>query len=370
VKTSRATATYPVGMRAVVIALSVAISIQAMLPSTATGQEDRAARNAAVVAVLDTGITAHPDLGWRIRPNGSGRPGGVVLPGYDFVSNPFSAADGDGWDGDPSDRGDGVRPREAVDRADCRSRVSSWHGTNVAGTIAAQQPSARPNLGIAPNSRIVPIRIMGRCGGNTADVAAGILWAVGEQVPDVPLNPNPAVIINVSLAGPAPRCPLSLQTAIDTAREKGAIVVAAAGSSARDTVAITPANCKGVVVVGAVDEDGERAPTSNFGDEVTLSALGGDMATGERNGVFTTTNTGRYRPRNPAMGYYQSSSAAAARVSGALALLAGQNSEATAGQLVAQLLANTDPFATGQCDAGEGNCGQGVLNLRRLIIST
>jgi len=70
------------------------------------------------------------------------------------------------------------------------------------------------------------------------------------------------------------------------------------------------------------------------------------------------------------MGYYQSSSAAAARVSGALALLAGQNSEATAGQLVAQLLANTDPFATGQCDAGEGNCGQGVLNLRRLIIST
>jgi subtilisin family serine protease len=80
----------------------------------------------------------------------------IRLPGYDFVSNPFSAADGDGWDGDPSDRGDGVRPREAVDRADCRSRVSSWHGTNVAGTIAAQQPSARPNLGIAPNSRIVP----------------------------------------------------------------------------------------------------------------------------------------------------------------------------------------------------------------------
>lgn len=363
---SHETATYPVGMRAAIIALSVAVTTQVMIPVNANGQ-DRASHDPVIVAVLDTGISAHPDLGWRIRPDGTGMAGGVVLPGYDFVSNPWSAADGDGWDGDPSDRGDGVRPREAVDRADCRSRISSWHGTNVAGTIAARQSTARPNLGIAPDSRILPIRIMGRCGGNTADVAAGILWAVGEQIPDVPVNPNPADIINVSLAGAAPRCPLSLQTAIDTARGKGAVVVAAAGSSARDTIAMTPANCTGVVVVGAVDIDGERAPTSNFGDEVTLSALGGDMSTGERNGMFTTTNTGRYRPQKPAMGYYQSSSAAAARASGALAVLAARDRQATADQLIGQLLANTEPFAPGQCDAGEGKCGAGILNLRRIV---
>lgn len=361
-------ATYPLDMRVIMTALSIALSVQLIQPLVASGQE-RANQQPVTVAVLDTGITAHPDLGWRIGPDGTGTPGGVVLPGYDFVSNPWSAGDGDGWDDDPSDRGDGVRPKEAVDRADCRSRVSSWHGTNVAGTIAARQATVRPNLGIAPNSRILPIRIMGRCGGNTADVAAGILWAAGEQIPDIPVNPNPATIINVSLAGAAPRCPLSLQTAIDVAREKGAVVVAAAGSSARDTIAVTPANCTGVVVVGAVDIDGERAPTSNFGDEVTLSALGGDMSTGERNGIFTTTNSGRYRPQKPAMGYYQSSSAAAARVSGALAILAVRNSDATADELVAQLLTHTVGFAPGQCDAGEGNCGQGILNLRQLLVS-
>ncbi len=353
-------------MRALMTALAAVLTIQTMFPVVSVGQE-RAADAPVVVAVLDTGIAAHPDLGWRIRPSGSGRPGGVVLPGYDFVSDAWSGADGDGWDPDPSDRGDGVRPREAVDRVDCRSRVSSWHGTNVAGTIAAQQPTARPNLGIAPDARILPVRIMGRCGGNTADVAAGILWAVGEQVPDTPINPNPADIINISLAGAAARCPLSLQTAIDTARDRGAIVVTAAGSSARDTKAITPANCTGVIAVGAVDKFGERAPTSNFGDEVTLSALGGNMATGERNGVFTTTNTGHYRPRNPAMGFYQSTSAAAARVSGALAVLAARNAAATSSELEVQLLANIDAFAPGKCDAGEGNCGQGILNLSRLL---
>lgn len=350
-------------------ALIVALTVPAVVPPAAIGQE-MAMRDPVVVAVLDTGIAAHPDLGWRIRPSGVGRPGGVVLPGYDFVSNPWSAADGDGWDNDPSDRGDGVRPREAVDRADCRSRVSSWHGTNVAGTIAAQRANDQFDVGIAPNSRIVPIRIMGRCGGNTADVAAGILWAVGEQVEAVPMNPNPASIVNISLSGVAPQCPRSLQTAIDTARDKGAIIVTAAGSSARDTVAMTPANCIGVIAVGAVDKDGQRAPTSNFGDEVALSALGGDMATGERNGILTTTNTGRYRPREPAMGYYQSSSAAAARVSGALAVLASRSPNATASELEVQLFANTDAFAPGQCDAGDGNCGQGILNLRRLLAST
>lgn len=353
-------------MRLLVTALAVAVTIQTAVPATVMGQE-RSVGPRVVVAVLDTGIAAHPSLGWRIRPDGTGRPGGVVLPGYDFVSDPWSAADGDGWDSDPSDRGDGVRPREAVDRVDCRSRVSSWHGTNVAGTIAAQKSTDIPELGIAPDARILPVRIMGRCGGNTADVAAGILWAVGEQVPEIPVNPRPASIINISLAGAAPRCPRSLQTAIDTAREKGAIVVTAAGSSARDTLAITPANCTGVLVVGAVDKNGRRAPTSNFGDEVTVSALGGNMATGERNGIFTTTNTGRYRPRDPGRGYYQSTSAAAARASGALAVLAARNPTATPHELQAELLANTDPFAPGQCDAGDGNCGQGIVNLDRLV---
>lgn len=309
------------------------------------------------VAVLDTGITPHVELGSN----------GVILPGYDFISDPWSAADGDGWDPDPLDRGDGVKPRETDERPQCRAKESSWHGTNVAGTIAAQGLRNPATLGIAPRSSILPIRILGRCGGNTADVAAGLLWAVGESVPGVPDNPYSARIVNVSLSGAADHCPRALQTAIDIANQHGAIVVVAAGSSARDTAESTPANCDGVIVVGATDKFGKRSPTSNYGVEVTVSALGGDMSTGARNGIRTISNKGAYRPSGQEYGYYEGSSAAAARVSGALAALAARAPDATADQLMAQLLASTDPFAPGQCDAGEGNCGQGILNLQRLL---
>ncbi len=320
-----------------------------------------------IVAVLDTGIAEHSGLGWIVPPNSAGRPGGAILPGYDFVSDPWMAADGDGWDPDPTDRGDGVKPREVAERPDCRSRVSSWHGTNVAGTIAAQQTSESRTIGIAPQSKVLPVRIMGRCGGNTADVTAGLLWAVGEPVPGVPDNPHPAKIVNVSLSGASERCPRPLQTAIDIANERGATVVVAAGSSARDTEVSTPANCDGVTVVAATDKYGKRSPTSGFGEEVTLSAFGGDMSTGERNGVYTTTNKGSYRPRKQGYGFYQSSSAAAARVTGALALLSSSYPDAPREELIRVLLGNLDPFAPGQCDQGVGSCGQGILDLERLV---
>lgn len=346
-----------------------AVGIILATPPTidARAQENVDPATSPVVAVLDTGITAHPALGWRVGEDGAGSPGGVVLPGYDFVSDPWIAADGDGWDVDPSDRGDGIRLSELADHPDCRPRVSSWHGTNVAGTVAAQGVAKGSSMGIAPNSRILPVRIMGRCGGNTADVAAGILWAVGEPVPGVPDNPHPARIVNVSLSGASARCPRALQTAIDIANERDVLVVAAAGSSAHDTVGTTPANCEGVIVVGATDKQGRRSPTSNYGAEVTLSALGGDMSTGERNGISSTTNAGSYRPRKPGFGYYQGSSAAAARVSGALAVLAGLTPSATRAELTAELLTYLDPFAPGDCDTGAGTCGLGIVNLPRLI---
>ena len=335
------------------------------LASPGTAPTPTSPQVAVVVAVLDTGIAAHPDLGWRVQPDGSGRSGGVLLPGYDFVSDPWIGADGDGWDPDPTDQGDGVRLSDVAERSECRTRVSSWHGTNVAGTVAAQGVADRRTFDIVPDSKILPVRIMGRCGGNTADVAAGLLWAVGEPVPGVPDNPYPAKLVNVSLSGAAERCPRSLQTAIDVATQRGATVVVAAGSAARNTAVSTPANCDGVLVVGSVDKFGKRSPTSNYGAEVALSAVGGDMSTGERNGVYTTTNKGPYRPGKPGYGYYQSSSAAAARVTGLLAKLAARHPEASAEHLVGLLTSRSEPFAQGQCDQGDGNCGLGIVDITR-----
>jgi serine protease len=321
-----------------------------------------------VVAVLDTGITAHPDLGWRVI-KGRGVAGGAILPGFDFVSDRWAANDGDGWDADPTDPGDGVRQAEAEDRPGCRARISSWHGTNVAGTIGGLRQDVAGFVGLAKGVKILPVRIMGRCGGNTADVAAGILWAVGYPVPGVPLNPHPARVVNVSLSGVSARCPRALQTAIDVAQERGAVVVAASGSANANTKDRTPANCEGLLTVGAVDASDRRSPTSNFGDEVSLSAPGGDMTRRETDGIYTTTNTGRYAAKLPSYGYYQGSSAAAPYVSAALALMAAGSPEASPEELRTRIVSPhfLKPFKNGQCDPGPGLCGSGILEIQSVI---
>jgi serine protease len=211
------------------------------------------------------------------------------------------------------------------------------------------------------------VRIMGRCGGNTADVAAAILWAAGEPVPGVPPNENPARIINLSLSGAAERCPRALQTAVDKATERGSVVVVAAGSAARSTAKSTPANCEGVLVVGSTDRLGQRSPTSNFGSEVSVSTFGGDLSASRREGVWTTTNTGAYRPKKPTNGYFEGSSAAAAQISGALAALVHRHPGESNQRLIERLQEFTTPFGQGQCDKGEGACGRGIVDLDELL---
>ncbi|MFB3076713.1 MAG: S8 family serine peptidase, partial [Lysobacterales bacterium] len=108
------------------------------------------------VAVLDTGVLLnHPDLQ------------GQLVAGYDFVSNAQSSADGDGIDPDPDDPGDtdGTLP-------------SSFHGTHVAGTIAAATNNSIGVAGVAGNAKIMPIRVLGR-GGTTYDILKGVSYAAG-----------------------------------------------------------------------------------------------------------------------------------------------------------------------------------------------
>jgi serine protease len=183
------------------------------------------------------------------------------------------------------------------------------------------------------------------------------------------MNPHPAHVVNVSLSGVTNRCPRALQTAIDIAQERGAVVVAASGSANADTADRTPANCDGWLTVGAVDAAGKRSPTSNFGEEVSLSAPGGDMTRRETDGIYTTTNTGRFAAKRPAYGYYQGSSAAAPYVSAAIALVAAGSPEASSDELRMHILSPRflEPFRPGQCDPGPGLCGAGILKLDRVI---
>lgn len=264
------------------------------------------------VAVIDTGITNHPDL----QPN--------IIRGYDFISDPWASRDGNGRDSNPYDEGDwyaayecGTNPRPAN---------SSWHGTHVAGTIASATDNRTGVASVSPNAKIQPLRALGKCGGYTSDIADAIIWASGGYVGGVLGNQTPADIINLSLGGQGV-CSRAYQSAIDEARTRGSMVVVAAGNESQNTRNVQPANCGNVITVGASAENGTYASYSNFGWEVDITAPGGDFT--KDSGVLSTLNSGTTRPGSPTYGFYQGTSMATPYVAGVLASMLSDNPDLT-----------------------------------------
>jgi len=223
-----------------------------------------------VVAVLDTGVRFdHPDLGRSAN-------GGPLLPGYDFVADAAVGNDSNGRDADPSDPGDWVTSAESNTTTfrDCSVSDSSWHGTKTASLVAAATNNNLGMAGTAPGLRVLPVRVLGKCFGTDSDIQAGMLWAGGIAVPGVPVNPNPAKVLNMSLGGSG-ECTAGYQSAVDRLLERGVIVVAAAGNSAGGPVSV-PANCRGVVSVLALRHVGTKVGFSDLGPEITLAAPGGN----------------------------------------------------------------------------------------------
>jgi serine protease len=275
------------------------------------------------VAVLAPGLDlSHPDIAGSRN----------VVSGVDLINNPERGGDGDGVDADANDAGDR-----------CGTRTeNSYHGTHVAGTIGAATTNDR--IGVAGGAwdvTVIPVRVLGRCGGELADIVSGIRWAAGiapavnaagQQI----LNPRPANIINMSLTIQA-ACPASMQAAIDAAVARNIIIVVAAGNKANQASLYAPANCNNVLVVGASDARGGLSFYSNFGPQLDLLAPGGDVYAdsdndGRPDGVLSTrsTTTGCLDPLNSSStercyySFLQGTSMAAPHVSAALALLAGQ----------------------------------------------
>ncbi|WAP53445.1 S8 family serine peptidase [Arthrobacter sp. ATA002] len=295
-----------------------------------------------VVAVVDTGITAHTDLN------------GKVLPGYDVMSDAEMAADGDGRDANPRDEGDWY------DAGSCGRTVgaaSTWHGTHVAGIVAASTGNGTGISGVAPDALILPVRAMGTCGGYMSDISDGIVWAAGGTVPGIPVNPTPARVINLSLGGVS-TCSPSMQQAVDYAVGRGAVVVAAAGNDAISAHRTQPANCSNVVVVGAGDRDGSRARYSNFGSLVDIMAPGGSTYGDAAGGIMSTLNSGTSQPAAESYGYYQGTSMAAPHVAGTAALLLAADPALSPAQ-VEFLLKKTARPLPGICAP---YCGPGLLD--------
>jgi serine protease len=172
-----------------------------------------------VVAVVDTGVAAAPDLAGR------------VLPGWNVLARSNDATDDNG------------------------------HGTHVAGTVAEVGGNGLAESGVAPEASILPVKVLDSTGaGSDVDVAAGIVWAADHG----------ARIINLSLGGSEESTVLA--DGVAYARREGVLMIAAAGN---DGGAVgVPARLAGVVAVGAVDANRVRAPFSAGGRALDLVAPG------------------------------------------------------------------------------------------------
>ncbi|OGT54598.1 MAG: hypothetical protein A3E01_02500 [Gammaproteobacteria bacterium RIFCSPHIGHO2_12_FULL_63_22] len=288
------------------------------------------------VAVIDTGRTIHSEI--------------TESPGYDFISDVATANDGNGRDADPIDAGDWAAAGDCG--AGEPATDSSWHGTQVAGIIGAMTNNAKGIAGVAYRTRILPLRVLGKCGGNTSDTVDAIRWAAGGSVPGVPNNATPVEVINLSLSSPA-SCGPSMQAAINEAVAAGIVVVVAAGNGNADASTFQPANCANVVTVGATLRSGARAPYSNHGPSVDLSAPGG----GPGGYVVTTSNFGTTVRGAEGYVYTLGSSLSAPHVAGTVALMQSKQVN-TPGAVEAMLKATARPFPEA-CSPG---CGTGIVN--------
>ncbi len=305
--------------------------------------------SAVVVAVLDTGVRPHAGMAGRI------------LPGYDMISDAQTANDGNGRDADALDPGDFVTSSEADD--ECHETPSSWHGTSVSGVIGANTNDAIWTAGIDWAAKILPVRVLGKCGGFDSDIVDGIAWAAGLAVPGVPPNPTPAHVINMSLGG-AEACPPIYPAVISAAYAHGVTraVVVAAGNDAADVAGHSPASCAGVINVAATTLDGYLAGYSNFGAGVTLSAPGGTFSrTFGVGSIFALSNTGRTTPGDDAITHTGGTSFAAPMVSGAISLMLAVAPSLSHSEIVDILKATAKPFPTGS-DCSTARCGAGIVN--------
>jgi serine protease len=299
------------------------------------------------VAVLDTGIRPHFDLASNI------------IQGYDFINDTSISVDGDGRDSDPTDPGDG-----------CNGRSSSWHGTHVAGTIAAASNNNAGVAGVAYNAKIVPVRVLGCGGGYLSDISDAIVWASGGSVPGTPTNSNVASVINLSLGGPG-TCGNTFQNAINDALTRNSVVVVAAGNSNSDASQYQPASCSGVITVAATDRQGGKAAYSNYGSTIELAAPGGETAfINDPNGILSTLNNGATTPGQDSFGFYQGTSMAAPHVAGLVALMQSVQPLSTPLQIkdTLQQTARVFPNTCNQCGAGIINAAAAVTAIKNTLV--
>lgn len=383
---------------------------------------------AIVIGDVDTGITAHPDLDSKIFPATFPGTTSSTPYGYDFVgwgvthnienlgtedsSDALASAnDGSLADADPSDPGDWVTAAEDVslcnDSSPGTAQSSTWHGTQTASILAAATNNGVGMASVGYDTMVVPARALGKCGGYDSDIIAATEWAGGIAVAGVPTNIHPAKVVNMSLGGDG-ACSAAYVDALTQLRNRGVIVVAAAGNGNSDNLGIavsTPANCKPastdtnktpiVIAVAALRHAGTKVGFSNLGNEVTIAAPGGNcvnVAAGSQclYPIVTAINSGSTTPvanggtysdglNNVSLG----TSFSTPMVAGTVALMFAAQPELTNQQVIDILKSTSRRFPTvsdttptpavcsvptangagqGECLCTTSTCGAGMLD--------
>lgn len=307
---------------------------------------DVATGSGVVVAVIDTGIAPHSDLA------------GQTVAGYDFISSSATARDGNGRDANPNDEGDWFATNEC---GVPYSSGSSWHGTHVAGTVAAIANNNKGVAGVAFNAKVQPVRVLGKCGGSIADIADAIIWSSGGTVSGVPANATPARVINLSLGGQG-ACSTTEQNAINSARSRGTVLAIASGNDNANVSGFDPGNCNGVISIAATTKAGSRASYSNYGALIDVSAPGGD-GSGGAGDILSTLNSGSTTQSSESYAFYAGTSMAAPHVAGLAALMLSKNASLTPDQIETLIKNNAKPLP-GSCSGG---CGTGIIDAAKTL---
>ncbi|MFE2814398.1 S8 family serine peptidase [Streptomyces nigra] len=312
------------------------------------GAWDVATGTGVTVAVIDTGYVSHSDLAANI------------VAGYDFISDATVANDGNGRDSNPADPGDWTAANEC--QSGDPAYGSSWHGTHVAGTIAAVTGNSKGVAGIAHGAKVSPLRVLGKCGGYDSDIIDAITWASGGTVSGVPANANVAKVINMSLGGGG-SCTTATQSAINAAVSRGTTVVVAAGNSNANAANYSPASCANVISVAAADRQGNRSYYSNYGTVVDIAAPGGETNSVTADGILSTLNSGAQGPSGENYAYYQGTSMAAPHIAGLAALMKSANASLTPAQIESAIKTNARTLP-GTCSGG---CGAGLADATKTV---
>lgn len=348
------------------------------------------------VGVIDTGfLYSHPDLAGRaiggydfindFAVANDGQPGQTAgcTQGYDpRLYDPSSPPCVNDRDSDPSDPGDWINAADYPGTSNswfygCTVSGSSFHGSHVAGTIGALTNNSTGVAGINWVSKIVPLRVLGKCGGYTSDIVDAITWGSGGSVAGVPANAYPARVLNLSLGGSGP-CEAVEQNAINGAIGRGTVVVISAGNTNTNASNNSPGNCLGNITVAATQRQGIKAQYSAFGTSVEMSAPGGGRDYPEtpsviRNYVVSSINSGATTPASGTYIYagYWGTSMAAPHIAGVASLMLSRNESLTPAQVLSIMQSTARPFpvvagatcpSATSCNCTTSLCGAGLLD--------